>query len=78
MGGVGFATGTYEMFSESGIQIKARSPYEFTMVLTGNSGYIPSERAFENRCYESDTGFYALGTAEKLVSKYLEMLENIQ
>lgn len=78
VGGVGFTTGTYEMFSESGIQVKARSPYEFTMVLTGNSGYIPSDRAFENRCYESDTGFFAQGTAEILVDKYAELLEKIQ
>lgn len=78
VGGVGFVTGTYEMFSESGIQIKNRSPYAFTMVLTGNSGYIPSDRAFENRCYESDTGFYARGTAEILVEKLVELLEKIQ
>ena len=78
VGGLGFVTGTYEMFSESGIQIKNRSPYEFTMVLTGNSSYIPSLRAFENRCYESDTGFYAKGTAEKLVDKFVELLEKIQ
>ncbi len=78
VGGVGFATGTYEMFSESGIQIKARSPYEFTMVLTGNSGYIPSERAFENRCYESDTGFYAKGTAEVLVDRMVQLLNEVQ
>lgn len=78
VGGVGFVTGTYEMFSESGIQIKKRSPYETTMVLTGNSGYIPSARAFSDRCYESDTGFFAKGTAEKLVDKFVELLEKIQ
>lgn len=78
VGGLGFVTGTYEMFSESGIQIKNRSPYEFTMVLTGNSSYIPSERAFANRCYESDTGFYAKGTAEKLVDEFVELLEKVQ
>ncbi len=78
VGGIGFTTGTYEMFSESGIQVKARSPYEFTMVLTGNSGYIPSDRAFANRCYESDTGFYAQGTAELLVDRLVQLLEEVQ
>lgn len=78
VGGVGFTTGTYEMFAESGMQVKEGSPYEFTMVLTGNSGYIPSKRGFTQRCYEADTGFYAPGTAEKLVDKYLEMLKEIQ
>ena len=78
MGGVGFVLGTYEMFSESGLEIKAGSPYEYTMVLTGNSSYIPSKRAFMNRCYESDTGLYAEGTAEILVENFLKLLHSIQ
>ena len=78
IGGVGIAVGTYEMFSESGLEIKLGSPYEYTMVMTSNSSYIPSRRAFANRCYESDTGFYAEGTAEMLVEKYLEMLNKIK
>ncbi len=48
------------------------------MILTGNSGYIPSERAFAHRCYEADTGYFKKGTAEKLVEKYIEMLEAIR
>ena len=78
VGGVGFTTGTYEMFSEAGIFVKANSPYAYTFLLTGNSGYIPSNSAFEYRCYEADTGFYARGTAEKLADKYVEMLKEIQ
>ena len=78
IGGVGIAVGTYEMFSESGLEIKAGSPFEYTMVMTSNSSYMPSKRAYANRCYESDTGFYAEGTAEMMVEKYLEMLRSIQ
>ena len=78
IGGVGIAVGTYEMFSESGLEIKAGSPYEYTMVMTSNSSYMPSRRAYANRCYESDTGFYAEGTAEMMVEKYLEMLRSIR
>lgn len=78
VGGVGFTTGTYEMFAESGMQVKEGSPYEFTMVLTANSGYIPAERNFEYRCYEADTGFFARGTAEKLVAGYLELLKAVR
>ena len=78
VGGVGFTTGTYEMFAESGIQVKEGSPYDFTFVITGNSSYIPAERNFEYRCYEADTGFYAPGTAEKLVDNYIKMLKEIQ
>lgn len=78
VGGVGFACGSYEMFSESGLEIKSRSPFEYTLVLTGNSSYIPSKRAFVNRCYESDTGLYAEGTAEVLVDKFVALLEKLQ
>jgi hypothetical protein len=78
VGGLGFVTGTYEMFSESGLQIKTRSPYGYTMVLTGNSSYIPSDRAFANRCYESDTGFYAQGTGEQLAKEYVNLLNTLK
>ena len=78
VGGIGFTTGTYEMFAESGIQVKEGSPYDFTFVITGNSSYIPAERNFEYRCYEADTGFYAVGTAEKLVDNYIKMLKEVQ
>ena len=70
VGGVGFTTGTYEMFSDAGIYIRENSPYEFTFLLTGNSGYIPSDAAFNYRCYEADTGFFARGTAEMLAENY--------
>jgi hypothetical protein len=78
VGGVGFTTGTYEMFSDAGIFMRANSPYAFTFFMTGNSGYIPSYDAFNYRCYEADTGFFARGTAEMLADKYLEMLKEIQ
>ena len=78
VGGIGFTTGTYEMFAESGMQVKEGSPYEFTFLLTGNSSYIPAKRNHEYRCYEADTGLYAVGTAEKLVDNYIQMLKDIQ
>ena len=78
VGGVGFTTGTYEMFSDAGIYIRANSPYAYTFLLTGNSGYIPSDAAFNYRCYEADTGFYARGTAEKLAENYVKMLNEVK
>jgi len=78
VGGVGFTTGTYEMFSDAGIFMRANSPYAFTFFMTGNSGYIPSYDAFNYRCYEADTGFFARGTAEMLVDNYLEMLNGLR
>ena len=78
VGGIGITSGTYEMFSESGTYVKENSPYAATVVITGNSSYIPSEAAFGYRCYEADTGFYAKGTAEKLSKRYVEMLNELK
>ena len=78
VGGIGFTTGSYEMFSESGIAVKEGSPFEFTFLLTGNFTYIPSENGFKFRCYEADTGYYVKGTAEKLVDKYLQLLNELR
>ena len=78
VGGVGFTTGTYEMFSKSALYVKENSPYKFTFLLTGNFTYLPSDDAFNYRCYEADTGNYARGTAEKLANRYVEMLKQIQ
>ena len=40
--------------------------------------YMPNEEAFGYYCYEADTGFYAAGTAEKLVDEYLDMLQKLK
>jgi len=78
VGGVGFTSGTYEMFSEAGIAIKEYSPYAYTFLLTGNFSYIPSAKAYDYQCYEAVTGYYARGTGELLVDHYLEMLNEIK
>ena len=78
VGNLGFTTGTYEMFSESGKAVRDGSPFPFTFLITGNATYVASYAAFDYRCYEADTGLYARGTAEKLVDQYLEMLNEIK
>ena len=78
VGGIGFTTGTYEMFSNAGLYVKANSPFETTVIMTGNSGYIPAEAAYDYRSYESDTGYFAKGTSEALAEKYVEMLKGLQ
>ena len=78
IGPVSFTTGTYEMASQHAEELKAASPFEYTFQICSNSSYIPSRRAFAKRCYESDTGFFAEGTAEMLVDNYLEMLGEIK
>ena len=78
IGGVGFITGTYEMFSDQGLYVKENSPFDITFIITGNSGYIPSKEAYEYRSYEADTGYYAPGTAEKLAEAYVRMLDEVK
>ena len=78
VGGIGFTSGTYEMFSEAGIAIREGSPFDYTFLLTGNFSYIPSAAAYDYQCYEAVTGYYARGTGEYLVEQYLEMLKNVR
>jgi len=76
--GVGFTTGTYEMFSVHGMYVKENSPFDIDVIITGNSGYIPTPEAYDYRSYEADTGYYAKGTAEKLAEEYVKMLETVK
>ena len=76
--GVGFTTGTYEMFSDQSNYVKENSPFDVTVIITGNSGYIPSRAAYDYRSYEADTGMYAPGTAESLAENYVDMLNKVK
>ena len=78
IGGIGFTTGTYEMFSDNGIFVKENSPFETTFVITGCSSYVPSDIAYTYRGYEADTGYYARGVGEAMADQYVEMLKAIQ
>ena len=78
IGGIGFTTGTYEMFSDNALYVKENSPFETTFIITGNSSYVPSDIAYTYRGYEVDTGFYARGTGEQLAQKYVEMLNEVK
>ena len=77
IGDVGFTTGTYEMFSTNALYVKENSPFETTVVITGNYSYVPAKICYTYRSYESDTGFYAEGAAEALAEQYVKMLTQI-
>lgn len=78
VGNVGFTTGTYEMWTESGKYVKDNSPFDVTFVITGNLIYIPAEYAFDYRCYEADTTYFVKGTAEALADEYVSMLNSLK
>ena len=81
LGEVAFVTAPYEMFSESGLAIKEGSPFAMTFVATcanANYTYIPIASAFEYGGYEVGMTKTAQGTAEKLVSEYISMLNELK
>ena len=81
IGDFGFVTAPYEMFSREGIRIKTESPLAVTAIMgyAGHyQGYLPSMEAYDYGCYESQTGHFERGTAEKLADAYLELLQGLQ
>ena len=78
IGGIGFTTGTYEMFSDNAIFVKDNSPFETTFVITGCSSYVPSDIAYTYRGYEADTGLYARGVGEQLADQYVKLLNEVK
>ena len=78
IGGIGFTTGTYEMASEHGAELKEQSPYEFTFLLCGNTKYIPREEAIDYKSYEGTNRPYVRETGDQLVQHYVKLLNDIK
>lgn len=78
IGQMAFVTSPNEVFSTVGLHVRLYSPFENNFIITGNARYLPCMAAYEYRSYESDTGLYAKGTAEKVADTLVEMLESIQ
>lgn len=80
IGGVAFACNTCETFSDQGIFIKNYSPYEYTMIVTGNRSYLAAQQAFDYFAYEAVGGsaYYERGTAEKMADALVGLLTELQ
>lgn len=81
LGDFSFITAPYEMFCNNAQAVKAETPFRMTFVLTSAnsvSGYIASEAAFDHGCYEVDNRKFGRGTAEKAVSHFLDMLQDMK
>jgi len=81
IGDVAFITAPYEMFNESGMAIKAGSPFKMTVVATcanANYTYIPTLPTFEYGGYEVSMTKFVSGTAEKLVETFGTMLDQLK
>lgn len=80
LGDLAFVTVPFEMFDTNGMQIKEGSPFSTTFVLTcanDNYNYLPSELAWQHGGYAVDATLFQRGTAEALVTCYLDMLNEL-
>ncbi len=80
-GDTAFIFAPYEMFAPTGMDIKERSPYDMTFVVTcanGSFGYLPTDRAYDYGVYEGFVTRVVRGTAEGVADKFLSMLTEIK
>ena len=81
VGDVSFIFAPYEMFGTTAIDIKEKSPYPMTFIITcaeGAEGYLPTLRGWEIGSYESHVSRFERGTAEKLGEEFVAMLEALK
>ena len=81
VGDLAFVVAPYEMFCESGMEIKENSPFGMTFVLTlGNRasmGYMPTRPCFEYNSYEAYNGKYMPGIGEKLSGDFVDLIQDL-
>ncbi len=80
LGNVAFAVAPLEMFDTNGMYIKANSPFDMTFICGYANycqGYMPSAIAGANRGYEVVCSIFAVGNAEKVADKFVQMLEQL-
>ena len=76
-GDLAMTFGAFEMFGDTGVDIRAKSPYPFTFVVSqsmATNDYIPAPIGFKLRCYEAYSSHYAPGTAERITDEYVRVL----
>ncbi len=81
IGELAFITAPYEMFSTSAMDIKARSPFDTTVICTcanEHYSYIPTQAAIDYDSYESNNSNFVRGTSETLVDQFVTMLEDLK
>lgn len=81
IGGIGFITAPYEMFSTASLYVKENSPLETNVIITcanGRHNYIANKEAYDYYAYETIHAVAAQGTSEALAEKYVELLKGLQ
>ena len=80
IGDCAVVTAPFELFSQTGLHIKAASPFKMTFVRgysCGYQSYLPSANSTPDS-YEANTARYLRGTAEELEAIFLELLRNLK
>ncbi|NLF72785.1 MAG: hypothetical protein GX575_27435 [Candidatus Anammoximicrobium sp.] len=81
LGDVAIATNEFELFTDYGVQIKARSPavQTFIIQLTGSAGYLPSQRAVRGGGYSAVIQSNRIGPegGQVLVERTLETIREL-
>lgn len=80
-GDVAMTFGAFEMFGDTGVDIRAKSPYPMTFVVSqsmATNDYIPAPIGFKLRCYEAYSSHYAPGTAERITEEYVRVLKEMK
>jgi hypothetical protein len=80
LGDASFIVVPYEMFDDTGKDIRTRSPFEITFVLGYTNGrlfYIPSKTCIDHGCYGWECGLFVEGTAELLADEYVNLLNQL-
>ena len=71
----------HEVFVEHGLEIRKRSPYKHTVIVTIANEvdcYVPTRMAFTEGSYEVTNSPYEPGVAEQLVGAALKLLTELQ
>jgi hypothetical protein len=81
LGDVAIATNSFELFTEYGVRMKARSPavQTFVIQLTGSGGYLPTERAVRGGGYGAVIQSCRVGPegGQSLVDQTVQAIEEL-
>lgn len=81
LGDVAIVTNTFELYTDYGVQMKARSPavQTFVIQLTGSGGYLPSERAVRGGGYGAVIQSSRIGPegGQTLVERTVEAVKSL-
>lgn len=83
IGDLGIASIPFEVFTETGLEIKARSPFKDTFTIelaNGSNGYLPTPRQHDFGGYETWLGTNRVEreASEKIAARTLEMLQRVR